>query len=253
MFKKLFVSFLAAASAANAYSVSTSLVAHNASPASEAIGSSPAYQYGAGADQLCNVCVQVVVQEINVLLNAILNGDIATCGKLCGNIDNKAVAGACDLVCDAVGITAFIKVLTNNTLLTDPLRQCQLIGVCSDCIGASSTPEVVAQTQVSSDKAVSSFTFTITQATCAGMLRIGFTPYRTQTTVQDTVVKGLEPNTYTYNIEVDFTSEDDNGNKVHLPAGPAGLEFTLCDGACGTTDAHHAQIVHGVGNFTIPQ
>merc|ERR1712072_157208 len=58
--------------------------------------------------KLCNPCIQLGEQGLNILLNEILNaGVIGGCGKLCSGLKQKTEKTACGIVCDVVGIKAF--------------------------------------------------------------------------------------------------------------------------------------------------
>merc|ERR1711879_857813 len=71
----------------------------------------------ASTNALCSPCVQLGGQSLNLLLNYILNaGVVGGCGKLCNNLQSKGARTACDLVCGAVGIKAFITALNHTDL-----------------------------------------------------------------------------------------------------------------------------------------
>jgi len=68
---------------------------------------------------MCPECVDLMNQFIDQLLNAILNaGVIGSCGALCSAIPNQAASVVCDLLCDYVGIEAFIDAIN----MTDPIQ-----------------------------------------------------------------------------------------------------------------------------------
>merc|ERR1719502_2177332 len=73
--------------------------------------------------KLCNPCIQLGEQGLNILLNEILNaGVIGGCSKLCSGLNGTART-ACNIVCDVVGIKGFIKALNHTDL--DPIYFCQ--------------------------------------------------------------------------------------------------------------------------------
>lgn len=83
---------------------------------------------------LCPTCINIAEQSINILLNLILDsGIIGTCGTLCQALAQKTgsqvVGTICDLVCDAVGIDEFIKILDNADL--DPIWYCEIAKLCT--------------------------------------------------------------------------------------------------------------------------
>jgi hypothetical protein len=70
---------------------------------------------------------------LNQLLNAIVNvGVIGECSQLCTYVQdktgNKFFGAACNLLCDYVGITEFIKIVERADL--DPIYYCELLKVC---------------------------------------------------------------------------------------------------------------------------
>lgn len=82
---------------------------------------------------LCPTCINIAEQSINILLNLILDsGIIGTCGTLCQALAEKTgsqvIGTICDLVCDAVGIDEFIKLLDNADL--DPIWYCEIAKLC---------------------------------------------------------------------------------------------------------------------------
>jgi len=79
---------------------------------------------------LCPECVELMNGFINELLNAILNGGvIGSCDALCQVVPNPALSFVCQVVCDYVGITAFIDAI--NITDPDPIFICQEIDICS--------------------------------------------------------------------------------------------------------------------------
>ena len=78
---------------------------------------------------LCPTCASLTGQSINILLNYILNaGVVGTCAKVCSNLKSKGASTVCNLVCDLVGVKAFVGALEKADL--DPIYFCDLLGVC---------------------------------------------------------------------------------------------------------------------------
>jgi hypothetical protein len=74
-----------------------------------------------GAGGMCDLCINFALVAINDLLNIILNSGIITgCSDLCTKLPNKYEADVCDVLCDAVGIDEFIKILEKDDI--DPVR-----------------------------------------------------------------------------------------------------------------------------------
>jgi hypothetical protein len=82
---------------------------------------------------LCPLCINEAVAEINVLLNLILNqGIVESCQKLCSALANKTgstFAGVvCEIACDGLGIDEFIHEIIRIDL--DPIWYCELGHMC---------------------------------------------------------------------------------------------------------------------------
>merc|ERR1719487_3158892 len=71
---------------------------------------------------LCPLCVNIMDQTINQLLNIILNvGVLGSCNALCSYLGDygQIVVAGCNLLCDYVGITEFIALIEAADL--DPI------------------------------------------------------------------------------------------------------------------------------------
>jgi len=76
------------------------------------------------AGSWCSSCVSFISQAIDQLLNIILNGGvIGSCAQLCGYLDNSLEEQVCNVLCDIVGIEAFIKLLSAAD--PDPIYICE--------------------------------------------------------------------------------------------------------------------------------
>jgi len=82
-----------------------------------------------GKVDFCSLCVSMMGEIINELLNIILNiGVIGSCGELCHFLPDKVEQDACDLICDYIGIEEFIKLVTDED--PDPIWICEEGGIC---------------------------------------------------------------------------------------------------------------------------
>eukprot|EP01128_Nolandella_sp_AFSM9_P000789 TRINITY_DN10910_c0_g1_i1.p2 TRINITY_DN10910_c0_g1~~TRINITY_DN10910_c0_g1_i1.p2 ORF type:complete len:273 (+),score=65.96 TRINITY_DN10910_c0_g1_i1:50-820(+) len=84
----------------------------------------------------CNICVEEVVAEINIILNEVLNEGIrGDCSLLCSYLKNAYEQDACIVGCDSLGIYEFIKWLESTDI--DPIYYCEYIDGCpiDDCEG----------------------------------------------------------------------------------------------------------------------
>jgi hypothetical protein len=81
----------------------------------------------------CKGCIEFADQALEQLLNAIVNIGIAgSCSKLCNYVEeqtgNKFIGTACNIFCDYVGITEFVKLIDQADL--DPIYYCELLKQC---------------------------------------------------------------------------------------------------------------------------
>jgi len=84
----------------------------------------------------CSFCVSFVSDSIDELLQAILNGGVlGGCSGLCSYLSNTIEAGACNLICDYVGIEAFVEALNDTD--PDPIYVCQAVDFCAEVDGGT--------------------------------------------------------------------------------------------------------------------
>jgi len=106
---------------------------------------------------MCEFCVTFMDNAINQLLNILLNvGVIGSCGDLCNMLPNQLEAVACDLLCDYVGIEAFVDAI--NAEDPDPIYICQEIDTCPTVSNGNCT---IVASGVSPQKGPAGTTFNI--------------------------------------------------------------------------------------------
>jgi hypothetical protein len=85
----------------------------------------------------CPDCAKFMADNLNNLVNIILQiGVEGNCEKLCGDLHTSPAATAvCELLCLAVGLDEFVKILQSEDL--DPVWICKELHVCpvNDCVG----------------------------------------------------------------------------------------------------------------------
>ena len=69
---------------------------------------------GAGSGELCQSCVQGTLELFNGVANAVLAGEVGTCGQLCSHVNGTVMQKVCEAGCDAIGIAGLIKVRVNG-------------------------------------------------------------------------------------------------------------------------------------------
>jgi len=82
----------------------------------------------------CPFCVQFMDNAIDQILEIILNGGvIGSCGALCSQLPDQLEQVACNLICDYVGIEAFIDLVNYED--PDPIYICQVFDMCAEVDG----------------------------------------------------------------------------------------------------------------------
>lgn len=222
---------------------------------------------------LCSPCVQLGGQGLNTLVNVILNvGVIGGCGKLCGHL-NGTSAKACDLVCDLVGIKAFIKALNHTDL--DPIYFCELIHACEagpddahvDLLSVQLNPPTMSKKDVLPGAS---------GVTLEGVLSLNVTKHMgvgqfgvsihgpvegTQGPVGGSfaLYNGLKEGVQNLGVKINIqdTLPDPSKQPPSFPVSwmPGSYEFRfhICQGECGSKHPHSIDFGRKAGNFTISE
>ena len=200
---------------------------------------------------LCNPCVQIGEQGLNILLNEILNvGVIGGCGKLCGHLPGKAARIGCDVACAAVGIKTFIHVLNRTDL--DPIYFCEELKACpagrDDAAGSVDRAIVSPAAAPVETEFQIQLQFTIVNATGVGEIRLAIEGGQ-QRVSQSFVNVGFTPGAYATNVS--FTPKNDESAQppvIWMP-GQYSYVFEVCQGECGSKHPH--SIVFGKTTGTL--
>eukprot|EP00933_Yihiella_yeosuensis_P001716 TRINITY_DN10287_c0_g1_i1.p1 TRINITY_DN10287_c0_g1~~TRINITY_DN10287_c0_g1_i1.p1 ORF type:complete len:268 (+),score=54.05 TRINITY_DN10287_c0_g1_i1:51-854(+) len=223
---------------------------------------------------LCNPCVQLGGQSLNILVQEIVNGGVlGGCAKLCGHLKTKGAQTACDLVCDAVGIKAFIKALKNTDL--DPIYFCEIFHACKagpddahiDLLsvtlnppqisvkdlapgGAGVTVEGVLKVNVTKDTGVCQFGVAIHGPVSGAQGPIGGSFL---------LADGLKagPQSVGIKFTVQDSLPDPSAQPLKHPVtwmpGSYEFRFHLCQGECGSKHPHSIDFGQKASNFTISE
>jgi len=223
---------------------------------------------------LCSPCVQLGGEGLNTLINAILNvGVLGGCQKLCGHLKTKGEQTACNLVCGAVGIKAFIKALNNTDL--DPIYFCEIVHACKagpddahidlmsvtlnppqmsrkdvDPTGQGVTLEGVLAVNVTKDTGVGQFRVAIHGPVMGAQGPIGGSFI---------LADGLKAGPQ--NLGVKFTVKDTLPDPTAQPPtfpvtwepGSYEFRFHVCQGECGSKHPHSIDFGLKSSNFTISE
>lgn len=221
---------------------------------------------------LCDPCFQLGGQAINILVNYILNaGVVEGCGKLCSHLNSTAAQGACDLVCGAVGIKAFIKALDNTDL--DPMYFCEILHLCPaglddahvDLLSVQIDPTSISEKDITPGgdgvTVQATLTVNVTKATGVGEWAAGVHgpvsgadgPVGGSFLLPDGLKVGVQ------NLGVKLTVQDTMPDPSKQPPSfpvtwePGSYEFRfhVCQGECGSKHPHSVDFGRKSSNFTI--
>jgi len=200
---------------------------------------------------LCATCVSFMDQFINQLLDYILNGGvIGSCGALCSALPNELEQTVCDLLCDYVGITAFINFIQYED--PDPIYICQLMDICGYTPGGVVN---ITKTYVSppSGQVGATFTigmyYTVVASTSVGLLAIDILTPDGNDLGDGEFTEGQTPGQYSISWQLQAEPPENEA----FPPGVYKVQMAVCAGDC--TNNHPYGGVYAVGNtqFTITQ
>jgi len=181
---------------------------------------------------LCPGCIEFMVQFIDALLNVILNGGIiGSCEALCSYLPNQIEAMVCNLLCDYVGIEAFITLIEDAD--PDPIWICQELTVCPHTDGgkANITKMIISPT---SGPEGGTFNFaiwyTVYSATSTGGPNIWIFAPDGGLLGEADFNEGLQPGNYNASWILTATPSEDES----FQQGVYVTQFALCAGDCTT-------------------
>ncbi|KAL9652994.1 hypothetical protein ABK040_015509 [Willaertia magna] len=210
-----------------------------------------------GGIDLCPTCISLLDQTINQLVNIILNaGVIGSCGKLCGYLQSygSLTVMACNLVCDYLGVTEFIKIIENADL--DAIFACQELRICPihDCTlpqcAAFVNSRVIPQVVQKGSQFTAITQLQIFNQTGTGELEYGVEgPVTGDISGGELVPAGFAPGAY--EIKVDVRVEDDQQNEVIWFPGQYKFAFAACEGECGSKHPHSRVLAESAALFNV--
>ena len=207
--------------------------------------------------KLCEDCVDFAARTISELLQIIADVGVAGgCQKVCGLLPNVVEQDTCKVLCDLVGIDAFVKALKDAGF--DSIYYCQLLRICpvDDCDGSQSHPCASVQRVTSNPEKGLSGTlfnitafFTIDNTTGTGEILVVTTPPYKATPIEsgEVLSDGFMPGTYQLNYVLDTspTSTQPFSNGVYK------IQVDLCEGMCYSQKPNSKLLATGNGNFII--
>jgi len=183
-----------------------------------------------GKVDFCNLCVSVMGEIINELLNIILNiGVIGGCADLCNYLPDKVEKAACDLICDYIGIEEFIKLITDAD--PDPIWICEEGGICPHNDNGSALANgawVVPASGPAGSTFDIYFNYTVTSFTSSGGPNVVVVPPAGLPLGGGEFNEGQADGTYIVAFKLDTTPSEEEP----FTPGTYGVEAALCAGDC---------------------
>jgi len=212
----------------------------------------------------CRLCASFMDDFLNALLNAILQGGVlGSCSALCGMINGNEIEEAvCNLLCDYVGLDAFIAAINYADL--DPVWMCEEIYFCakttctSRCASIGST--IAEPLNLPAGNQITFTTqFTIGQGvgvSSIGLVLTNLHPDSNGNYFQDLEVGILwEPTPGGYRVQFPVTTSDSDGmgDTFPWPTGPYNTTVIFCEGMCGSDHTGSGEILAQAAgpNFTL--
>lgn len=203
---------------------------------------------------LCSPCFQLAGQSLNILINEALNeGVLGGCAKLCSHLKTNSSQKACDLVCGIAGIKVFIKALTHADL--DPIYFCELIKTCPagddnaavSLVGVEADPASIKK----GDTITLALHVNVTHATGVGEFGIRIEgPVTAQIGQRFLLPAGIPAGLQDLKVNLQV---QDAGGQQPVTWNPGNYKFTfeVCQGECGSKHPHSKFFGETSSNFTL--
>ena len=183
---------------------------------------------------LCLGCNSFINAGINQLLNTILkSGIVGGCAELCSKAfpTEKSEQSICNLVCDSVGVMSFMQLIKKFQGDLDSIYFCQLAHVCPIRDGGVARLDSI----------------TVLNQTSTGELQIQISPPKSTAIMDGTINEGYAPGQYSVKFQLDTHPTE----QEVFESGSYQVQFSACDGECGSKFPHTALLFSGTTNFTI--
>jgi len=191
-------------------------------------------------------------QAIDELVEIIANsGVLGSCNALCSQLTNELEATVCNLLCDYIGIKAFVTLLDDAD--PDPIFYCEEITVCPINLYAKG---VITKAVVNppSGPAGTNFnilvTYQITNITGTGTLEIDINPPASDggSPFGDSeLLVAQPPAVYQVQFQLDTTPSEQEA----FSPGSYLTQISLCEGTCGSTHSYSFVMASVSTKFTI--
>lgn len=216
-----------------------------------ALATAAAPSKGLASHAWCPTCVSFVSQTITQLENIIANvGIIGGCAKVCSYLPNQVEATVCNLLCDIVGIQAFVKLI--EAADPDPIWICEQMTVCAINPDAAAN---ITQLTVAPQKGSQGSTFNIlasyqvTNTIATGTLELLVLPPASSPMGEGFLLVDQTPNTYNDR----FSLKTQPSEQQPFNPGEYKVEVAVCEGSCGSTHSNTKTLSVAKTSFTLTQ
>jgi len=203
-------------------------------------------------DKLCPTCVTFIADSINDLLNIIANVGISgTCIDVCNKLPDSLEIVICFMLCDLVGFEAFGKII--EAVDPDPIYICEQFGVCPFKTNASvevnSTTIMPTEGRQFTTFHVA-FEYTVINETGTGEVMFVIIPpknsYRPGPPFGDAVLIVAQP---PGKYDARFVFEAQPSEQEPFLPGKYEIDFTICEGLCGSKHPYSYVMGKGTTSF----
>jgi len=199
----------------------------------------------------CPYCVTFMNDAIDELLNAILNGGvIGGCGTLCSYLSNQIEQAACNLLCDYVGIQAFIEAI--NVTDPDPIYACQETDLCPVVNGGAVKileASVVPKQGPTGSNFNITFEYQVTSPTGPGLVAVTIVPPDAFPFGEAEFTEGQAVGGYELVFELSTQPSEDEP----FDAGSYIVQLAVCEGDCTTDHPYGGVYAQTQTSFSITQ
>ncbi|ELR22616.1 uncharacterized protein ACA1_034610 [Acanthamoeba castellanii str. Neff] len=202
---------------------------------------SKALQRPAADPEWCPTCVSFMDQSIDQLLNIIANGGVlGGCNTLCGYLNQQLEEVVCNLLCDYVGIQAFIKLV--DTIDPDSIYICEELTVCPISRNASASFK---QLSVSPSRGSQGTTFVV-----EALFQVNNTIGTGELdVVGGTLLVNVKPGVYGAKFEVQTQPSE----QEPFSPGQYIVQAAVCEGTCGSSHPYTKTLTKAQTSFYITQ
>lgn len=202
-----------------------------------------------GGNKLCSMCIDLVGQLNNQLINIIANaGVIGSCEDVCGKLPHELEATACTLLCAAAGLDLFIKAV--NWADPDPVWTCMAIDICGKTEHAAAEitkMDIHPKEGKKHTKFDVEMTWNVTSEIATGELAVGVNGPGAFDVGDSQLVVDMATGLHTAKFQ--FEAKPSKTNpwvKGHYE-----VELYLCEGSCGSPHSWSYTITHKSVKFNI--